>query len=231
MDNFNNPNDPYSVGNQNPYTDPVQNDPYSNLSPTPMTDPSNPIVQQSTVQNNDYMPNTPPVNMYNQAPQFNDPYGAPQQNNAYGVPQVTPTTGAAPYYQQYNPQKAFQDEEEKKKANTLCFISLGLYLLPYVLNFIYYWISVGSIDYSNIDNLDYGGRSSGAYLISGLNFISYIAAWVTMIVARVKYKNSTFAKVLMWVYIGMLILGIIAVIIIVVACAAMFNSVLSNCPG
>ena len=95
---------------------------------TNLTQNNDYIPNPQPVQNNEYMPNTPPVNTYNQAPQpqFNDPYGASPQNNAYGVPQVTPNTGAAPYYPQYNPQKVFQEEEEKKKANTLCFISLGL---------------------------------------------------------------------------------------------------------
>ena len=39
-----------------------------------------------------------------------------------------------------------------------------------------------------------------------------------MIVARVKYPKSTFAKILMWVYIVLFILAIVAAVLIVAAC-------------
>ena len=39
-----------------------------------------------------------------------------------------------------------------------------------------------------------------------------------MIIVRVKYKNNTFGKVIMWIYIILLALGIIAVIILIVTC-------------
>jgi hypothetical protein len=48
-----------------------------------------------------------------------------------------------------------------------------------------------------------------------------------MIIARVKYKESKFAKVLMWVYIGILAAGILAVVLIIAMCAYM----LKDCQG
>jgi hypothetical protein len=66
-----------------------------------------------------------------------------------------------------------------------------------------------------------------AVLVSVLFGGSYIASWVLMIMARVKYKESKFAKVLMWIYIGILAAGIIAVIILVATCAY----ILKDCQG
>lgn len=48
--------------------------------------------------------------------------------------------------------------------------------------------------------------------------LSPIAAIVLMIMARIKYPNNKFAKILMWVYIAQIILAILLFIIIVVAC-------------
>ena len=41
-----------------------------------------------------------------------------------------------------------------------------------------------------------------------------------MIIARVKYKESVFAKVLMWVYIGLVTLAILAIIAFIAWCMA-----------
>ena len=48
-----------------------------------------------------------------------------------------------------------------------------------------------------------------------------------MIIARVKYKESKFAKVLMWVYIGILAASVIAIILVIAMCAYM----LKDCQG
>jgi len=48
-----------------------------------------------------------------------------------------------------------------------------------------------------------------------------------MIMARVKYKESKFAKVLMWVYIGLLAVAILAVILVIAMCAY----ILKDCQG
>ncbi|PWJ70362.1 hypothetical protein B0O40_0192 [Ruminococcaceae bacterium R-25] len=46
---------------------------------------------------------------------------------------------------------------------------------------------------------------------------AYIAAWILVIIARTKYKN-TFSKVLLWIYIGTLVLGIIALVVVIAFC-------------
>ena len=54
-----------------------------------------------------------------------------------------------------------------------------------------------------------------------------LAGLILMIVARVKYPKSTFAKVLMWLYIVLYVMAVLAVILmvyaLVIAC--------TNCPG
>ena len=66
-----------------------------------------------------------------------------------------------------------------------------------------------------------------AALISVLFGGSYIASWVFLIIARVKYKESKFAKILMWVYIGILAAGIIGIILLIAMCAY----ILKDCQG
>ena len=77
---------------------------------------------------------------------------------------------------------------------------------------------------------DAGGMSSTTgtiieFLLGGAG-VSYIASWVLMIIARVKYKN-TFSKVLMWIYIGLLAATVIGIILLVAMCAWM----LKDCHG
>lgn len=225
MDNFNNPNDPYNVGNQSdPYSAPVQSDPYGQpqQSGSSYTTPQNSLYNPA---DDPFGPATPPqVNSYGSAP----------QGNAYTpAPQITPQTGYNNSYPQFNQpqQPLFSDSaQDKKNANILCIISLVCYCLPVVLNSIYYVVLTSSIDYTTY-SYDYDSAGSMSMIISALNFMLFIAAWVLMIVARVKYKNSTFAKVLMWVYIGLFILGVILTVVIIVTCAATLNSMLSDCPG
>ena len=66
-----------------------------------------------------------------------------------------------------------------------------------------------------------------AALISVLFGGSYIASWVFLIIARVKYKESKFAKILMWVYIGILAAMIIGIILVIAMCAY----ILKDCQG
>ena len=60
--------------------------------------------------------------------------------------------------------------------------------------------------------------------IEFLGGLSPLAALVLMIVARVKYPKSTFAKVLMWIYIIQIILAIIGFILLVAFCYVMCGS-------
>ena len=59
-------------------------------------------------------------------------------------------------------------------------------------------------------------------------FGAWVASWVLMIVVRVKYKTSTFGKVLMWIYIIGAILSVLAVIAIIAFFAAAFAACAGN---
>ncbi len=103
----------------------------------------------------------------------------------------------------------------KKQANILCFISLGLHFLPELLSGVLGAILDSIRDASEIANSSEAFTSVLSLILGG----TYIASWVLMIIARVKYKESVFAKVLMWIYIGILALSILAVILIIAMCA------------
>ena len=65
------------------------------------------------------------------------------------------------------------------------------------------------------------GYESAAFLLQillGGSGAAYIASWVLMLIARIKYK-TTFSKVLMWIYIGLLAVTVIGIILIVAMCA------------
>ena len=64
-------------------------------------------------------------------------------------------------------------------------------------------------------------------ILTGLLGLCPLAGYVLCIVAKVKYPESKFAKILLIVYIVQFVLGIILVIIFIVACAAMFR----DCSG
>ena len=63
--------------------------------------------------------------------------------------------------------------------------------------------------------------------LTGLSGLANIAAWVLVIIARVKYKKNTFSKVLLIVYIILLALAVIGLVIIIATCA----SIVKHCPG
>lgn len=108
----------------------------------------------------------------------------------------------------------------KKKANILCFISLGLHIVPGIISGIFTAI---------MESISKSGGSSDitSTIMASLFSGTYIASWVLMIIARVKYKESKFAKVLMWVYIGILALYVIAAIVVIATCAY----ILKDCHG
>lgn len=104
-------------------------------------------------------------------------------------------------------------------ANVLCTISLCLLIVVPILVFII--LLIMSIINSNGDVspiipafllfIVYGGIPC---------IISVLGAYVLMIVARVKCPKSKFAKVLMWIYIGMIALCFISFLISIIACGA-----------
>ena len=85
-----------------------------------------------------------------------------------------------------NPDPVFTAEEQaqrRSEALKLCILSLVFHGgIPLVLSYL-----------------------QSYHIIYFISAASYIAGWVFMIIARVRYKESRFAKVLMWVYIGILI--------------------------
>ena len=110
--------------------------------------------------------------------------------------------------------------EDKHNANLLCIISLiCMYGVPFITGLF------TSLFTRNGDISSAGSTLTS--LFTSLSGLSTIAAWVLMIIVRVKYRNSTFGKVLMIVYIVMLALVIIGFIILMASCI----SCLRSCPG
>ena len=169
-----------------------------------------------------------------QQPQYQQPvYQQPpyQQQPQYQQPVYQQPVYLQPVYQQpvyQQPQKPVRPidllppEERsarKKKANTLCIISLILQVSPYVI------LGVLSGILESLDR-SFDVTTSVPAIVQILGYISggaYIASWVFMIIARAKYSESVFAKVLMWVYLGILSIGIIGTIVLIYMCAIMIN--------
>lgn len=116
--------------------------------------------------------------------------------------------------------------EDRHRAHILCFVSLGLLAGSW---------AIGAISAVMLS------RSEGDYadtimeLIYGVCGLCNLGAFVTMIVTRVKYPNSRFGKILMWCYIGYLILQVILVVAVIIACSVGFamclNELQGGCPG
>ena len=94
-----------------------------------------------------------------------------------------------------------KDKEDEKNANLLCVISLILYFGSGTISGIFAVLS----------------SVSGTY-ISSFTGLCPLAGIVLMIIARVKYPKNKFAKILMWIYIILTLISIIAVIIVIAAC-------------
>ncbi len=100
--------------------------------------------------------------------------------------------------------------DTNEQANRLCIISLILYfgssLIAGIINFV-----IGDSGLSNA--------------ITSLAALGPLAGIILMIVAKVKYPDNKFAKVLMWVYIGLtvgaIVLAIIAVVFFVALCGSL----------
>jgi len=59
--------------------------------------------------------------------------------------------------------------------------------------------------------------------------IAFIAALITIVTAFIKYPGSRAIKVLFWVFLGLIGLGVIVLIILAIACANMASSCFSSC--
>lgn len=103
---------------------------------------------------------------------------------------------------------------DNHKANVLCTISLLLYFSGPVIALMLYLIIATASSSTDVLDVLYGVLS-GTLAISS---VTGLAAYVLMIVARVKYPKSIYAKVIMWIYIVFFILGIIAFAALIIYC-------------
>lgn len=160
-------------------------------------------------QANPYIQNVGSQNPYAQTPYNQNPYTQMPGNSPYnqGVyqQQMQPVVNTAA------PKKATPyTPEQTKKAKLLCFLSLGMYVGPYILSLIYGYI-VDAFSNLSTDYSTYYSSYGVSYLIFAFFvFALNIAGIILMIVARAKYPKYTFAKVLMWVYIGITVATVLA---------------------
>ena len=166
--------------------------------------------------------NNPYTQTVEVTPQATHSDNAPQTAPADITPQHVPASELPPEALRTLPRDEAQVPEPKSYEKLLCFLSLGLYVFGPTASGIPMYI-VESM------NLQSDVSSPIFSVLSSFGSVTYIAAWVLMIIARVKYKKSVFAKVLMWVYIGLLVAAIIAVIILVATCINALNN--CNCSG
>jgi len=180
-------------------------------------------------------PQIPPVDPQMGQPVYQQPVQQQVQQPVYQQPAYEQ------YYQQpYQPQPQYvqgnnatlginqtdlytpaEQSERRKKATILCIISLVCQFAPEVIG----GVLSGIIE--SVDELSSSSLEPLTYISSMIVGGTYIASWVLMIIARVKYKESKFAKVLMWVYIGILAASVIALVLIIAMCAYM----LKDCQG
>lgn len=162
--------------------------------------------------------NNQPVNQHMNQPMEqvdNQPY-------SYNQPAGSPyAAGQQPYNQPVNSQfqsnQPVNPESEKHTANIMCIISLVCMFVVPITTFAFLLIINGDDNASEF-------LSSIVSIVIGL---SHLAAWVLMILVRVKYRHSTFGKILMIIYLIILALSVIAVILIIASCI----SCMQQCKG
>lgn len=107
------------------------------------------------------------------------------------------------------------DQENEKKANLLCFISIGCEILPTLIFAIMSYVT---------DEQTSAGLNIATNAISIFSILLAIAGFVLMICVRVKYPHSVFGKVLMWlfilVFIGLALLFIFYMAFILITCVS-----------
>lgn len=130
----------------------------------------------------------------------------PVQPEVYQQPVQYP----APYYDGSEQEM----KERTKKANLLCLISIALRVIPYILT------TVTGLFGRVLETTDLSHLSSSVTsVISLATSGASIASWVLVIIARAKYRESKFAKILLIVYICELVVGVIAAIALIIWCA------------
>lgn len=107
-------------------------------------------------------------------------------------------------------------EQDKKRADKLCIVSLVCVLLPAILTYVF--VNITGL-YSGI-KADIGpdGMNLFSNIWGLLSVLLFIAGITLLIYVRVKYPKNTFGKVLMWVYIVMAILLLITFMVALLVC-------------
>ena len=140
---------------------------------------------------------------------------APKQETTKTQEQIA--SQAQVYNPNPQPNQTAPAKDDNSKATTLCVISLVCHYAPV--------LGLGSVASVLQESGNAAISATGDMLqgfVSLIMFGAWVASWVLMIVVRTKYKNSTFGKVLMWLYIIGLILSVLAVIAIIAIFAAAF---------
>ena len=120
------------------------------------------------------------------------------------------------------------DPEDERKANIFCIASLICVFLPRVLQFLGYLLFGTLLQQVGRESVLYD-RISGA--LSAFGILSLIAGIVLVIYVRVKYPKNIFGKVLMWIYIVLAVLILIAFIVMLVACTLACSYLIVTCQG
>ena len=112
-----------------------------------------------------------------------------------------------------------ETEADKKKGNMLCIGSLICLLFPVTIAII--GVIISSLTNQSTDLLII---LNALYIIS---FPLFVVGLILMIVAKVKYPKSKFAKVLMWFYI--IIIGLIILLYIFFLATCIIEGFTSSC--
>ena len=120
------------------------------------------------------------------------------------------------------------DPEDERKSNVFCIASLICVFLPRVLQFLGYLLFGTLLQQVGRESVLYD-RISGA--LSALGILFLIAGIVLVIYVRVKYPKNIFGKVLMWIYIVLAVLILIAFIVMLVACTLACSYLIETCQG
>lgn len=118
--------------------------------------------------------------------------------------------------------------DDERKANVFCIASLICVFLPRVLQFLGYLLFGTLLQQVGRESVLYD-RISGA--LSAFGILSLIAGIVLVIYVRVKYPKNIFGKVLMWIYIVLAVLILIAFIVMLVACTLACSYLIETCQG
>ncbi len=104
------------------------------------------------------------------------------------------------------------NEQNNKKANMLCWISVACMVIPFIISVI-----MGEWTLTTTGNMT-GIVSTFYNVFSALLYLARIVGFGIMIYVRMKYPKNLFGKVLMWIYIIMLVLLVLLIIFIAVLC-------------